>query len=154
MVSVCSLKNVDRVKALGAPALFDYKSSSATNDILAALTGTEFVGVADCISTEESAAGWTPIYKALGGRWAGVQPNPLGIPEGAQGELLWAASIPFEDRDVGEAVWGSWVSKALENGMLKAQPDAVVVGKGLDKCQEAMDRQMRGVSFEKIVVEF
>jgi NADPH:quinone reductase-like Zn-dependent oxidoreductase len=153
VVSVSSTKNIPKVKALGAHAVFGYDSPTVVEDILAALKGTEYLGVADCISSSESAAGWTPVYEALGGRWAGVVPDPQGIPEGAEGEVRWAATIPFGDRDIGKAVWGAWVSEALEKGVLRAKPDAVVVGKGLERFQEAMDRQMRGVSFEKIVVE-
>ncbi|KAJ4293995.1 hypothetical protein N0V90_007684 [Kalmusia sp. IMI 367209] len=153
VVSVASAHNVSKVKDLGAHSVFDYHLSSVTENILGALEGTEYLGVADCISTKESTAGWTPIFKALGGRYASVQPDVPGIPDGAEGETVWAPMVAFADREVGEATWGRWVAEALENGVLKAKPDPVVVGKGLERVQEAMDRQRQGVSFAKVVVE-
>jgi hypothetical protein len=41
----------------------------------------------------------------------------------------------------------------LENGRLKPKPDPLVVGKGLDKIQEGVDKQRAGVSAAKVVVE-
>lgn len=153
VVTVANAHNLSKVKDLGAHAVFDYHSSSVTEDILGALQGTEYLGVADCIGTEESARGWTPIFNALGGRYASVQPDAPGIPDGAEGATLWAPMVAFADREVGEATWGRWVAEALEKGVLKAKPDPIVVGKGLEWVQEAMDRQRKGVSFAKIVVE-
>ena len=153
VVAVCSSKNIDAVKALGAHEVFDYNASSVTQDILSALKGTEYLGVADCISTKESAAGWTPIFKELGGRYAAVMPDPPGIPEGAEGTTLWAPTVAFSDLEIGEKVWGEWVPQALEKGLLQAKPPAKVVGKGLESLQRAVDEQKKGVSFEKIVVE-
>lgn len=153
VVAVCSAKNIDNVKALGAHVVLDYNSSSATQDIISALKGTEYLGVADCISTKASADGWAPVFKELGGRYAAVMPDAPGIPEGAEGASLYAPTVAFSDREIGEKVWGAWVPKALESGLLKAVPPARVVGKGLESLQEAIDIQKGGVSFEKIVVE-
>lgn len=55
--------------------------------------------------------------------------------------------------EVGPAVWADWLPKALANGTLKCKPDPLVVGKGLEKIQEACDRGMKGVSAAKLVVE-
>lgn len=153
VVTVCSARNIDNVKALGAHAVFDYNASSVTEDILGALKGTEYLGVADCISTKESAEGWTPVFKQLGGRYAGVMPDPPGIPEGAEGAVLYAPTVAFSDREIGQKVWVEWVPEALEKGLLKAKPPSKVVGKGLESLQGAVNKQMEGVSFEKIVVE-
>ena len=133
--------------------MLDYNSESAAQDIIAALKGTEYLGVADCISTKASAEGWTPVFKELGGRYAAVMPDAPGIPEGVEGTTLWAPTVAFSDREIGMKVWGAWVPQALESGLLKAVPPARVVGKGLESLQEAMDVQKAGVSFEKIVVE-
>lgn len=141
------------MRHLGAHEVIDYNSPSATSDILAALKGTEYLGVADCISTEASARGWTPVFEQLGGRYAAVMPDAAGIPEGAEGTTLWAPTVAFGDREIGERVWGGWVPGALESGLLKAVPPARVVGRGLGALQGAMDVQKGGVSFEKIVVE-
>lgn len=153
VVTVASANNISNVKDLGAHAVFDYKSSNVTESILDALEGTEYLGVADCIGSKDTAAAWTPIFKKRGGRWASVQPNPEGIPEGCEGADLWAAQVAFDDRVVGEAVWGKWVTPALVKGVLKAKPGPMVVGKGLEYVQEAMNKQRAGVSFAKVVVD-
>ncbi|KAF1970835.1 GroES-like protein [Bimuria novae-zelandiae CBS 107.79] len=152
-IAVCGPKNFDAIRSLGAHAVFSRSSPSLTQDILAALQGTEYVGVVDCISTKESVAGWTPVWKERGGRYASVMPDVPGVPEGAQGAMVWAPTVAFRDREIGEKVWGEWVPKALERGLLKAVPPPRVVGKGLESLQDGIDAQRKGVSFEKIVVE-
>lgn len=153
VVAVCSERNIGAVKGLGAYEVVDYNSPNATKDIISALKGTEYLGVADCISTAESAKGWTPIFKELGGRFAGVMPDAPGIPAGAQGDILYAPTVAFDDREIGEKVWGEWVPKALESQQLQAVPPPRVVGRGLESLQQAIDIQKAGVSYEKIVVE-
>jgi hypothetical protein len=64
-----------------------------------------------------------------------------------------AVTIFYQHPDVGKAIWGNFVPEALENGRLKPKPDPLVVGKGLDKIQEAVDKQRAGVSAAKVVVE-
>lgn len=41
----------------------------------------------------------------------------------------------------------------MANGSLKCKPEPEIVGKGLEYVQEAMDKQARGVSAKKLVVE-
>lgn len=53
----------------------------------------------------------------------------------------------------GKYIWGEWLPKALQNGSAKCIPKPVVVGKGLDQLQGAIDRYVAGASGEKIVVE-
>jgi hypothetical protein len=65
--------------------------------------------------------------------------------------IAFATTIVFNE--VGPAVWDEWLPKALEAKTLKCKPDPVIVGKGLDKIQEALDRGLAGVSAQKMVVE-
>lgn len=58
----------------------------------------------------------------------------------------------MKDTDVGVALWDKWLSAALESGQMKCKPDAEVVGKGLEKIQEACDKLRAGVSGKKLVV--
>lgn len=46
-----------------------------------------------------------------------------------------------------------FVTKALENGQLKCLPEPLVVGKGLESLQEALEKSKAGVSARKLVVE-
>ncbi|KAH3957094.1 hypothetical protein HBI56_234080 [Parastagonospora nodorum] len=153
VVSVASKHNLDKIKDLGAEVAVDYNSSSATEDIIAALEGTEFAGVCDCIGSSDAAKAWAPIYKKLGGRYGSVMPGAEGLPEDIQGASVFAPSVALDDKYVGDAVWGKFVPEALEAGALKALPPPVVVGSGLESVQKACDAQRKGVSFGKIVVE-
>jgi hypothetical protein len=53
---------------------------------------------------------------------------------------------------VGDAVYRDFLPEALANGRFKAAPEPEVIGHGLDKIQEAMDTQKKGVSARKVVV--
>ena len=134
--------------------MFDYNSSTVTGDILEALKGTAYTGVADCIGSKESAAGWAPVFNELGGRYGSVMPDAPDIPQGAEGHCVFASLVASADRYVGEGVWRNFVTPALERGSLKPKPDPIVMGKGLETIQEAVDMlQQKSVSFGKIVVE-
>jgi NADPH:quinone reductase-like Zn-dependent oxidoreductase len=153
VVSVASKHNLDKIKDLGAAVAVDYNSSSATEDIITALEGTEFAGICDCIGSSDAAKAWAPIYKKLGGRYGSVMPGAEGLPEGIQGASVFAPSVALDDKYIGDAVWAKFVPEALEAGALKALPPPVVVGSGLESVQKACDAQKKGVSFGKIVVE-
>lgn len=150
VVSVASKHNLDHLKGLGAAAAFDYKDPNVAQDIIAALEGTEFAGVCDAIG---AASAWAPVSAKLGGRYGTVMPTAEGAPEGIEGEGVFAVSVAFADKYVGDAVWGQWVPEALEKGTLKAVPEPLVVGKGLEAVQKGYEVQKKGVSFRKVVVE-
>lgn len=149
VVSVASKHNIDNVKDLGASAVIDYKSSSAIDDIIAALEGTEFSGVCDCIGAAEA---WAPVYKKLGGRYGSVLPAAEGLPDGIEGTSVFAPSVALADKYIGDEVWAKWVPESLENGALRALPGPIVIEGGLESVQKGYDAQRKGVSFGKIVV--
>lgn len=153
VVSVASARNIEGVKALGAAAVFDYNSASVADDIIAALEGTQFAGVCDAIGSPDAAKAWAPVYKKLGGRYGSVMPGAQGLPEGIEGDSVFAPSVALADKYIGDVVWASWVPEALQKGTLKALPEAVIVKGGLEAVQEGLDKQKQGVSFGKIVVE-
>lgn len=53
--------------------------------------------------------------------------------------------------DVGPAIFGKWITAALAQGTLMCKPDPVVVGHGLEYCQEGCDR-VKSASGQKFVV--
>tara|TARA_R110002003_G_scaffold40_11_gene2748 strand:+ start:37535 stop:38458 length:924 start_codon:yes stop_codon:yes gene_type:complete len=152
VVSVASKHNLEKLKELGASAAFDYKSSSVADDIIKALEGTDFAGVCDCIGLPDAAAAWAPVYKKLGGRYGSVMPGAQGLPDGIEGDSVFAPTVVMADKYVGDVVWAKWVPEALESGKLKAVPPPIVIEGGLDKVQEGYDQQKKGVSFGKIVI--
>jgi NADPH:quinone reductase-like Zn-dependent oxidoreductase len=153
VVSVSSQKNFENVKDLGASEVFDYNSPSVADDILKALSDTEYIGVCDCIGTEESAAAWAPVFKKLGGRYSSVTFSPPGIPDGIEGGFVIAVTIASVHKDIGEAVWGKYIPEALEKGTFRAKPEPTVIKGGLEKCQEGTDKVKAGMSFGKVVIE-
>lgn len=54
--------------------------------------------------------------------------------------------------EVGQFLWGQWITPALRDGIFKCKPDPEVVGTGLERVQEAVDRMAKGVSATKLVV--
>lgn len=153
VVSIASSHNLEKVKSLGAAAVFDYKSSSVTDDIIAALQGTEFAGVCDAIGTPDAAEAWAPIYKKLGGRYGSVMPDAKGLPEGIEGTSVFAPSVAYADKYIGDVIFAKWVPEALANGSLKALPEPKVIPGGLEGIQKGLEEQKKGVSFGKIVIE-
>lgn len=153
VVTVAGKHNLGAMKGLGASEAFDYSSSAVVDDVIKALEGTEFLGICDCIGTFDTAQAWGPVYKKLGGRYGSVMPDPHGLPEGIEGTSVFAPSVFLGDRYVGGAVWGKYIPESLEKGTFKVKPEPVVVLKGLERIQEAVDRLKKGISFGKVVVE-
>lgn len=58
-----------------------------------------------------------------------------------------------QSKDIVEAIWGRYFPEGLKAGTLKAVPEPVVVGKGLEKIADGVDMLRKGVSAAKIVVE-
>lgn len=55
--------------------------------------------------------------------------------------------------NVADEIYRRWLPAALANGTLKCKPNPVVVGKGLESCQVAVDRVLKA-SAQKFVIEF
>ena len=64
----------------------------------------------------------------------------------------FAAAIQSQEPEVAQAVWGKYVPEALANGTLKCKPDALVVGRGLENVQAALNKHKQGVSGKKVVL--
>jgi hypothetical protein len=92
------------------------------------------------------------VFKKLGGRYGSVMPGAQGLPDGIEGDSVFAPTVVMADKYVGDVVWAKWVPEALESGKLKAVPPPIVIEGGLDKVQEGYDQQKKGVSFGKIVI--
>jgi hypothetical protein len=74
-------------------------------------------------------------------------PDP---PEGVSVKHIFRTSI--KDNHVGKAVYNDFLPKALKAGTFVPAPDPLVVGKGLESIQAAVDLQQKGVSARKLVV--
>ncbi|GIZ43983.1 hypothetical protein CKM354_000719200 [Cercospora kikuchii] len=151
VIGVASKHNHDFVKSLGAVAVLDYKEPTIVDDVVKAIStaGGEFAGVYDAISLPDSRTSVFPIVEQFGGNnVAGTLPPPeSGLPE----KIIYGAI--FAVNEVNAPVWEKFVTPALESGQLKAVPEAVVVGKGLESVQKGLEANKAGVSAKKIVVE-
>lgn len=58
----------------------------------------------------------------------------------------------FKSNDVGKMIYGEFLPKALAEGKYVCAPEALVVGKGLEKIEEAFAIQKKGLSAKKVVV--
>ncbi|KAK3292731.1 putative quinone oxidoreductase [Chaetomium fimeti] len=152
VIAVASARNFDLCRACGAAAVFDYHDPGFVDEVIGAATaaGGEFVGVFDAISTPETYAhSLAMLAKLGGGHLACVHPPPPAedVPANVQAGMIFAVD------DVATPVWRDYVTPALREGKLKCLPPPLVVGKGLEYIQEALEKCEAGVSATKLVVE-
>ncbi|EKG10963.1 Alcohol dehydrogenase superfamily zinc-containing [Macrophomina phaseolina MS6] len=155
VVATASSKNHDFVKSLGAAAVIDYNSSNVVDEILAAIEqqGGKFAGAYDAISEPGSLKHIGAVTDKLGpSPVAVVLPPPEGLTKTSEHKHVFAISIALQHKEVGDAVWRKFIPEALASGQFKAKPDPLVVGKGLEKVQEGLDKQQAGVSAKKVVI--
>ena len=151
VIATASSRNHSLVKSWGATEVFDYSSKTVAEDIIKAVqaSGGEFAGVYDAISKDYSYEHVLPIVEKLGGGNIAIV---LGPPEkDVPGNVKLGAV--FAPADMYHSIWENYATPALEQGRLKAAPEPMVVGKGLDRLQEAMEIHKKGVSAKKVVVE-
>ncbi|KAI3401495.1 hypothetical protein diail_10929 [Diaporthe ilicicola] len=169
VLATASARNLDALRGqAGADHVFDYKSASVVDDIVAAVRdlmdsrGVEFAGIYDAISEQGI------FTEALGPVFDKLEAEEL-ISEKRLAMVLWPSGLPGDVRaktvlaafllpghdyeEVTDVVWGRFVPAALEAGWLKPLPPPLVVGKGLEAIQDGVDQNKKGVSFKKVVVE-
>ena len=150
VIAIASEKNFDLCKSCGAVEVFDYHDPSFVEKVIEAVIKTrqEFVGIFDAISLPETYENDAAILTKLGGgHLACVHPPSDKIPESVKAGMIFAVN------EVATPVWKDYVTPALEAGKLKCLPPPTVVGKGLEKVQEALRMCEAGVSATKLVVE-
>lgn len=54
--------------------------------------------------------------------------------------------------EIGKAVYEDFLPRALGQGVFRPAPEPLVVGKGLERVQEVMELQQKGVSAKKLVL--
>ncbi|KAF2481178.1 quinone reductase [Neohortaea acidophila] len=156
VATTASAHNHEYCRSLGADYVFDYKSETVVEDVVAALKGKEFGGVFAAVMGEEVYIKSAEIAVQLGGKQlvATVLPDMMKyekpLPGGVQLGYNYGDSL--RHTAVGPAIW-KWTTDALADGSLKCKPDAYVVGKGLESVQEAVDLIKKGASARKYVVE-
>jgi NADPH:quinone reductase-like Zn-dependent oxidoreductase len=171
VISTASKRNFEYVRSLGAKHVLDYSESNVVEDIVGLLEGKELVGAYDAISSPETVKASAEVVSRLGGGKVVtvLAPSAESLPSnvkaigGKQGSFsqvgmtnvctVSSVAIAFDQKEVGEAVWGKYVPAALEVGQLLAKPDPITIKGGLSHVQEAVDALHKGVSANKLVVE-
>lgn len=150
--------NLGRMRELGADLVFDYRGEGVVDEIVSGLRGEgDLAGVFDAIMAEDTIRSCAEIASRLEGRkhvgtvLAPGMAFPAGLPGGV--ELSVSASQQISENEVGRRIWVDWLAGALADGSMKCKPDPEVVGKGLERMQDALDAMGKGVSARKIVVE-
>ena len=153
VIATASAKNFDFVRSLGASQAFDYNSPTIVSDLAGALKGKTLAGVLDTITINgvvqkiaevlvESQNTDKVIASVLGGQ--------VDLPGAVVSKGIFGLSL--KDNEVGKAIWEDYLPAALKEGKYIPSPKPVVVGKGLESIQGALEQLKAGVSAQKLVV--
>lgn len=169
VLTTASPQNHEQCLSLGASKAFDYRSESAKDDIVRALSGTDFAGVFDSISKRSTVQICVDIVHALKQDRKVITTNPVpeevslhGI-ESKAGKCcspglmnltdLWIVLAgTIVENEVCKVIYRDFLPEALEKNIFKATPEPLVVGHGLESVQLALDRVRQGMNALKAVV--
>lgn len=157
VIATASPKNSDLLRGLGASEVLDYNAAPA-NLLEQLVSAFENKTIAGVIHTAGDAVGPISICADLFSRVPGnhfftttmLLPEADKIPDGFKHSRIFGAAL--EHNEVGDVIYGDFLSKALAAGKYKAAPAAEVVGDGLESLQKGIDVLRRGVSAQKLVV--
>ena len=177
VVTTASTHNHQRLRELGATAVFEYAQLSA---LITSLQGKDVAGIL-ALGTGSGATAVT-IAIATGARrvsmaspsvsFTGLPQRPgFSIPlartiaalvagqtvlqvralrHRIRARFVWGSSLM--NNEVGPMLWQQFLPAALAEGRYIAAPTAEVVGHGLEQVQTALDALHKGVSARKLVV--
>lgn len=157
VISTSSPKNFDYVKKLGASQVFDYNSPTVVGDLVEAFKGKTCVGAVaigsamTMFTSGVAEACVEVVAKSEGTKFVSMtMPVPKDLPSGVEAKFIMGTSL--KDNELSKIIYEDFLPKALTEGQFIAAPDSLVVGKGLECFQEALDVQKEGVSARKVVV--
>jgi NADPH:quinone reductase-like Zn-dependent oxidoreductase len=181
VLSTSSPKNFDYVKGLGATHVFDYRSKTLVRDLLNALKGRElagaytigdgavetctavmkkhdpkltrkFIAVAGTIIPHEKLTNFVSKGMFFIGMIGGmIKSSGTRLRTGVEAKFILVDGF-VDPKSVVARVYMDFLPQALEQGQFVPAPPPYVVGKGLNKIQDALDLQRKGVSRKKLVV--
>jgi len=177
VVATASTHNHQRLRELGATAVFEY---AQLPELISSLQGRKVAGVV-ALGTGSAAKAIT-IAAATGARrvaMASPSVSLAGLPQRSgfslplvralatlvatqtalqvraarhriRARFVWGSALM--NNEVGPMLWEQFLPAALAEGRYIAAPTAQVVGSGLDQVQTALDALHAGVSARKLVV--
>ncbi|PYH93853.1 zinc-binding oxidoreductase CipB [Aspergillus ellipticus CBS 707.79] len=152
VITTASPKNFQLVKKLGASQVFDYSRPTITEDLVQALQGKTLAGVMDCIGVSATPICAEVVNRSEGSKFvATVKGGFATPPEGVEVKSVFGTTI--KDNAVGKAVYENFLPHAMRVGNFTPAPEALIMGKGLESLQAAVDRYAEGgISAQKLVV--
>ncbi|KAK1590512.1 zinc-binding dehydrogenase [Colletotrichum navitas] len=177
VIATASPKNFGYLKTLGAKEVFDYRSATVVQDIIAAFRGRisagaiaiganslvpcvdiiaaskgrKFVAQASAAGTGKPPTSTTALVSML---WAlaseSVTVSVKGKLSGVRSKFIWGSDVMATE--VGAAIYQDYLPDAMAQGKFTPAPKAEVVGNGLGSIQEAFGISYKGVSAKKVVV--
>ena len=177
VITTASPKNFEYVRKLGATAVFDYRSRTVIEDVIEAFRNRESAG-AFAIGNGSLEACITILASSKGSKFvAQISVElPSEMPSSTIGWILLGISMAWfsmatsfkskmkgvkvrfvsgsdlAENDVSRALYKDYIPTALAEGKYLIAPEPMVVGKGLEYIQEAIDINIKGVSAKKVVV--
>ncbi|BAE62674.1 unnamed protein product [Aspergillus oryzae RIB40] len=152
VVGVASKRNHEMVKGLGASVCFDQSDPTLVDDIATYLSGKEVVGAYGAIASDSALNAMCEILDRCGGRKLVASVIPGAEQKSTKGvQIVTNFASDIGNSEVGKAIW-QWLTIAMEEDWIKYMPRSEIVGKGLERIQEAIDLLAEGVSAKKLVV--
>ncbi|KAI0851732.1 zinc-binding oxidoreductase CipB [Daldinia vernicosa] len=178
VLTTASPRTFGYVNELGASQVFDYNDPNTPSAMIAALKNKTCAGaiaigkgsLEACIDIVAAVPGRKFVAQASVPLDAAKVPgNIVGLVGVVMGYIWWNISRTFRAKikgvsvkfiwgtdlmanEVGGMIYNDFLPAALASGQYKAKPEPQVVGKGLERIQDALDVNMRGVSAAKVVV--
>ncbi|KQP56073.1 zinc-binding alcohol dehydrogenase family protein [Agreia sp. Leaf283] len=179
VITTASPHNHDRMRALGARHVVDYRSGSAVHDVVALVekrpvagvfaigtgsaepalsiavaTGARRVSLASpSVSMSSLPRRRAPLALAGFGLRMLSRTVPLMVRSRLRGirtRFVWGSALM--NTEVGPMLWGGFLPDALAAGRYVTAPRSEVVGTGLESIQPALDALRAGASATKFVV--
>ena len=176
VITTCSPKNFAYVKKLGASQAFDYRSKLIVDDLIDAFNGKTIAG-AMSIGARAAENCLDVLDKCKGDKFLSMASYPVPQPppknfvilstmvsymsgmatiwvksktRGIRTNFIFGSSLLYNE--VGKAIYGEFLPRALADGTYVAAPEPQVVGKGLECIQAGYDIQRKGMSAKKVVI--
>ncbi|KAG5793425.1 hypothetical protein H9Q69_007502 [Fusarium xylarioides] len=158
VAATASEHNHKLLREMNVDYVFDYKKGGITEEIINTLSGIgDLAGVYCAVYSDTAITACATIADRLPGKKCVGTILPPGLP--VPGKIPGGVQVLINDHvllgstETGKRLWVDWLPGALEDGTMKCMPHPEIVGKGLDKIQDAVDAIGKGVSGKKLVVE-